>query len=289
MLWLAFALGCAILAGFSAVVSKKALRKESALEFSAALAIVNVVVSIPLIYWIDLDVSAFLLGLVLLTALTAAGGFLLTAKALKHMDISIISPLRNFSPAFTAFFAIILLSEQLNPMHITGIGTLIFGSYVLEVNFKKHDLFTPFKKIASSKYVHLLFLSMVFYGMSSVAGKYALSFADPITLLFLLQLFISIIFVVYMLIWRAGATDIKAGFKRAGWLIVIIAVLTVSYRVLQWKAMEIQYVSLVIPIKRLSTLFSTVIGGELFHEEGLAQKAVACLIMIAGATLIALG
>lgn len=289
MLWLAFALGCAILAGLASVLSKEALTKESAIEFSTALAMVNVVVSIPLIYWIDLDVSVFLLGIIFFAALTSAGGFLLTAKALKHMDISIVSPMRNFSPAFTAFFAIILLSEQLSFMHIGGITILVLGSYVLEINFKKHDIFTPFKKVWKSKYLHLLFLSLVIYAISSVAGKYALSFSDPITLLFLIQLFISIIFIFYVSLRRNGPADIKAGFRRAGWIIAVIAVLTVSYRVLQWKAMALQYVSLVIPIKRLSTLFSTVIGGEFFNEEGLLQKAVACVIMILGAALIALG
>lgn len=289
MLWLAFALGCAILAGLASVLSKEALTKESAIEFSTALAMVNVVVSIPLIYWIDLDVSVFLLGIIFFAALTSAGGFLLTAKALKHMDISIVSPMRNFSPAFTAFFAIILLSEQLSFMHIGGITILVLGSYVLEINFKKHDIFTPFKKVWKSKYLHLLFLSLVIYAISSVAGKYALSFSDPITLLFLMQLFISIIFIFYVSLRRNGPADIKAGFRRAGWIIAVIAVLTVSYRVLQWKAMALQYVSLVIPIKRLSTLFSTVIGGEFFNEEGLLQKAVACVIMILGAALIALG
>jgi len=48
-------------------------------------------------------------------------------------------------------------------------------------------------------------------------------------------------------------------------------------------------VSLVIPIKRMSTLISTVVGGELFGEEHLLRKSVACLVMIAGAYLIIVG
>jgi uncharacterized membrane protein len=45
-------------------------------------------------------------------------------------------------------------------------------------------------------------------------------------------------------------------------------------------------ISLVIPIKRLSALFSTVIGGELFHEKYLLRKSIACVVMIIGAVLI---
>ena len=289
MEWFVFALGCAILAAFAAVLSKEALNKENAVEFSTALAITNVVVSIPLVYWLNINIQPVVWCVIFFSASLGAGGFLLTAKALRHMEISVISPLKNFSPAFTAFLAFIFLSEQLTLMHVAGISVLILGSYILEIDFEKHDMLGPLIEIKNSKYIHVLFGSLAFYAVSAISGKYALSFANPITVLFLTQLFVAIVFLVYITVFYDGKRDIIDGFENAGKIIVAIAALTVSYRVLQYQAMSMEYVSLVIPIKRMSTLFSTVIGGELFHEEGVWRKSMACVIMILGATLIVLG
>ena len=45
-------------------------------------------------------------------------------------------------------------------------------------------------------------------------------------------------------------------------------------------------ISLVIPIRRMSALFSTIIGGSIFHEDHHLQKIGASAVMIAGALII---
>jgi len=44
--------------------------------------------------------------------------------------------------------------------------------------------------------------------------------------------------------------------------------------------------SLIIPIKRTSTLFSSIIGGKLFHEKHLFKKIIAIIIMLFGILLL---
>ncbi|MFP4116372.1 MAG: hypothetical protein ACLFTQ_04235 [Candidatus Aenigmatarchaeota archaeon] len=105
----------------------------------------------------------------------------------------------------------------------------------------------PLREAKSSKYLHILFASLVVYGFSAISGKYALSFATPITVLFLTQFFVALVFLGYITIFYDGISDVKDGFSRAGWLILLVAVLTVSYRVLQYFAMSLQYVSLSSP------------------------------------------
>ncbi|MDY6770395.1 MAG: hypothetical protein SV186_00385, partial [Candidatus Nanohaloarchaea archaeon] len=68
--------------------------------------------------------------------------------------------------------------------------------------------------------------------------------------------------------------------------VLLAAAMTTSYRLLQMQAFSMAMVSLVVPIKRLSTLLATVIGGELFHEERLLQRSLASLVMVAGAYLV---
>ncbi len=289
MEWFIFAFGCAVLAALSAILQKKTLLKEHAAEFSSTFSVIVVLVSLVLIPWVEFNITWFMLSIIFASAFFAAIGFLLTVKALRHMDISVVSPMRNLSPALLAIIAFFVLGERLTLMQITGIVVLIIGSYILEIDHKKHSLLSPFRELWKSKYLHLLLISLVSYAFSAVTGKYALSFVKPITLVFFSQIFVAILFFLLLDFEYNGIEGIKHGLKNFGWLILVAAVLTVSYRVLQSQAMSMALVSLVIPIKRLSTLFSTIIGGELFKEHGLKEKCIACIIMIAGATLIVLG
>jgi len=45
-------------------------------------------------------------------------------------------------------------------------------------------------------------------------------------------------------------------------------------------------IALIIPIKRTSTLFTTIFGGKLFHEKNLSVKILACIIMVWGTVFI---
>jgi len=287
--WFIFALVAAILNAFVALIEKKALFKEHATEFSATLAVLNFLVITPFFFLVDFGFPFFILVLIIVSAFLASMGFLLVAKAVRHMEISAASPLLNFGPGFTALIAVLILGETLTPTNILGVITLIAGSYVLEIDFRSHDMMTPFRKIYKSRYIHYIFLAIGSYSLSSVVCKYVLDFVSPITLIFVEQFFIAVIFLGILYIFYDGFKGVSNGFKRVGWILMVMAILTVSYRLLQSVAIKMTFVSLVMPIKRLSTLFATIMGGEIFREHGLYQKVSACIIMVIGAALVILG
>jgi drug/metabolite transporter (DMT)-like permease len=102
------------------------------------------------------------------------------------------------------------------------------------------------------------------------------------------QILIAINFGFLMLYKKINlALIIKNSFSKNIKTILLVAVLTVSYRVAQNYAVSLAAVGLVTAVKRSSSLFTTLIGGEIFHEKELIKKSVACLIMILGVFLIA--
>lgn len=141
MEWFIFALGSAIFSALSAVLVKKTLFKEHATEFSATFAIIVIILSFILFPWVKFNLSPYLFLLIFISASLAALGFLLTMKCMRHMDISEVSPIRNFEPAFLAIFALILLGERLTSIQFLGIGVLILGSYFLELDHTKKDIY----------------------------------------------------------------------------------------------------------------------------------------------------
>ena len=68
-----------------------------------------------------------------------------------------------------------------------------------------------------------------------------------------------------------------------------ISLLTVTSRMLYIISVQGATLALALAVKRTSTLFTTVVGGELFHEKNLRRKVIAASVIILGAMAIILG
>jgi len=118
--WYIFALMAAGLAAAASLTGKKALIKEHAMEFAAVLAVTNLFLSLFLIPKVSLDFSMQLFWLMFLVAILATLAYLFVAKAVRHMEISVSSPMLNFGPAIAALMAFLILGEKLTPIQIGG-------------------------------------------------------------------------------------------------------------------------------------------------------------------------
>ncbi|RME30735.1 hypothetical protein D6789_04760, partial [Candidatus Woesearchaeota archaeon] len=85
---------------------------------------------------------------------------------------------------------------------------------------------------------------------------------------------------------RFDMGDLKKDFREDGkWLALAGALFFISI-LLGLKTLELAPVSLAIPIRRTSALFSIVLGGRMFHEKNIKRKLSAATLMVLGAALI---
>ena len=287
MQWYFFAILTALLTAAAAIVEKKTLLKEHAMEFSAVLAVFNFLIALVLLPYINFNFSLKILVMIYTASVLATIAFLFIAKAVRHMDISVVSPLLSFSPAVVAGLAFFILGEKISYMQLGGISLLIIGSYILELH--NHGTKKIFTKTFKSNYFYYIFLALILYAFCSILDKLILNSISPLTYIPIVHFFIAINFIVLICIFHNGFKGIKHGVKSAGKWIFLVAVLVTGYRLSQAQAVSMTYVSLVIPIKRMSAFFATVIGGKVFHEKNLAKRTLACVIMLAGAFLVILG
>lgn len=287
MQWYFFAILTALLTAAAAIVEKKTLLKEHAMEFSAVLAVFNFLIALVLLPYINFNFSLKILVMIYTASVLATIAFLFIAKAVRHMDISVVSPLLSFSPAVVAGLAFFILGEKISYIQLGGILLLIIGSYILELH--NHDTKKIFTKTFKSNYFYYIFLALILYAFCSILDKLILNSISPLTYIPIVHFFIAINFIVLICIFHNGFKGIKHGVKSAGKWIFLVAVLVTGYRLSQAQAVSMTYVSLVIPIKRMSAFFATVIGGKVFHEKNLAKRTLACVIMLAGAFLVILG
>lgn len=285
--WYVLALGGALFLALSEVVGKKVMFHEHALEFltmRSSFMLLLVVTLIPFVEWEALTLPIILFIYVISLMLTAA--LLYRMKALRHLEVSYVGPLMNLSPLLLLVVAFVFLGERITGMQFLGILAMLIGTYTLQG--REHgSLLAPLKKMLSSRHVHYLLFAISVLSLTGVLEKYTITFlgVPPLTHLFVVWLCIGANLLV--LDWfRFGLEDIRRDARRdAPWVFSSAALffLSVVFGLLSIAAAP---VSLVIPLRRTSALFSITIGGRLFHERNLMRKLVAAGLMVLGTALI---
>ena len=287
MLWIIYALLSAIFLSLSEIFQKKGLFKEHALEFNILKFGFATIILIIVLFFVEFkQIPLYLWGLAVLANTFGAIGNLYRSKAYKHMEISSAAPFFNLSPAIVAIFAFFFLGEVLNLSQIMGIIILVIGTYLLEIDFDKHSVLDPIKKMIKSKYIHFIFITLIVFAFAANLDRKVLtSNVSPIQYLFIAVIVILIDYLIYALI-KYGIEGIKTSFRKPKKEAFISAIFWITEMIFAFKAFSLYLIGPVVAVKRLNTLFTTIFGGRLFKEKGLYWKGVVCLIMFFGIYLI---
>ncbi len=294
MNWLFWTILSAVFVALANITRKEGLKKEHALEFATTRSLLASIMILPLIFFVDFSVPVWIILLMLFIGFAAAFGRLFYSKAYRHMDVSSVAPMRNLSPFFLVILAIVFLKETVTMNQLLGIGLLLVGAYVLQIDHKISNLKAPFAKIWKSKHYHYIIFGALVYSFTAMLDKYVVNSMQSaghgtnaqFTMIFFIWISLSATLSLMTAVKYKFFIEIKHAWHK-GWLwIVLSAAFAVGATVTYYLAISMAFVGIVIPVKRLSTLFETLIGGELFHEKGLMLKMVACVIMISGAILV---
>lgn len=289
MSWIVFALLAAVFTSASALFEKKTLQKTHAASFVADLSVINFFIALILFAPLS-DFSQVNLNILLLVGfacLLGAVGFLFITKAMRHMEVSTVSPMLTLEPGLVALFALFLLGEKLAANQWLGIVILVIGTLLLETAAIK-EYRGELKKLFFSPHTRYLYFAVLIYSLTSIFDRLVLSrlgISVP-TYTLLIHTFQAAIFIGLIMFKYGGLADIFGTFKKFGFLIFAISLFTVLYRFFQMQAVALASIGLVIAIKRTSSLFTTIIGGEIWHEHNLGKKIIACVIMVIGAVLV---
>ena len=144
----------------------------------------------------------------------------------------------------------------------------------------------PFIHLFKSKYTQYLFLSLILYSFVSILDKVILTKTNQFTYLFFVQFFIMINFIFIIHLLHDGFKGIKHGITSAGKWIFFLALIFILQRTTYLASVSLVQVSLAFPLYRAGTLFSTIVGGQIFKDKHLVSRTVSCVIMVIGVVLI---
>ncbi len=283
--WWAFAFASAIFATFFTIFRKKGTRKENALEFELTRTTFNALFGLLLLPILTFKYTLTSVLIIYFTSILASIGILLASKSLRHSEISQVIPLHNLTPGFLAVLAFLFLGETLNKNQIIGLVLLIIGAYVLET--EHHNPLKSFLKHMKSRYVDYAIISSFIFSITALLDKYIINlYTTPFDFLFLICIFIAINFTIISFVSNNGMDSMKNCLKTTKYNVILTAFFSFLANATYLYAISLNFVSLVMPISKLSILMSTLIGGEIFHEKGLLKGAISSVIMIIGTILI---
>jgi transporter family protein len=240
-----------------------------------------------LIPYTNLKLSLPTLVLIYITSLIATIGIVFRVKALRHMDVSVVAPLMNIDPIFVMILAFFFLGETIAAKQIFGVIIIVFGAYLLEANGNIRHFTAPIKEMWKSKYTHYIIFAVFLFSIEATIEKNILTnYAPVFSFLFYFWIFVFLNFMLISIMRYDGVNQLKRGLREGGYWIFTISILAIVSSFLFMKAIFLGPISLFVSIKRISSVFSTFLGGELFHEKFLKIRLICALIMFVGAYLV---
>jgi bacterial/archaeal transporter family protein len=277
--------GSALFFSLNHILRKKILENSNVLEMMIITGSMGFLMMLPFIGFIDFNVSPRNLFLILINAVLAISGTFLLNIAYKNCEISTVSPLLNINPLFVILLSYFALGEVLNNIQFAGVVLILIGGYIITLKSVGH-FFRPFTSMPK-KYFLLVLTTLVLWSFCPILIRIVILKTDALTYMFFYSMSLFWILIIVM-VARNKFLDVIALAKERWLLLAITSLFWVTSDFLQMAAIAIPsaLVSLLMPVKRISNLFTVTLGGSLFKEKNLKMKSTACVIMLIGLFVI---
>ena len=223
-------------------------------------------------------------GFIILKSLIMASSWVLAYQALKHLPITIVTPIRSAGPFFTFIGAIFIYNEKPNFYQWIGFFMIIISVLLYSKIGKKEGI--VFKK---NKWIFAI-IGATFLGASS--GLYDKFLIQNLTLNPQTLQFWFCFYTVFVLLFILCITWFPFSAKRKDfkwrWSIPAVGILLQTADYFYFKALQDPdaLIMLLSAIKRSQILIAVVVGGVVFKEKNKRKKLVPLFGILLGVFLI---
>lgn len=292
-LWVIFALISAAIFSAKDIIVKNLFNHHEMTPDNAVIQEYIGYLTLTVIFIPFINFSAFLAHwqLFLLKSLFIGSVGYMYFRLLEKHSISMVAPLLNLSPAFLLLFSAVFLSEMISPQQIGGVILIVVATYYLQVVLAHHNTKKCHKKhwySVQKKDVYFfgtVLAMLITISLTAVTDKLLLQQVNWQSNLFFMSI---IILIIYTIIKKPIKIKESILLFKKHPLSIVFTITNVISTVFILLAIAIpeSLVALVIPLRRTSTLFTSIFGGLLFHEDHLFKKVLSIIIMLAGIVLI---
>jgi transporter family protein len=285
-MWLIYGLGSALFAGITSVLAKIGIKNVDSNLATALRTVVVLVFAWAMVLMVgSFDQIAAISGksllFLVLSGLTTGGSWICYFKALQLGDVNKVVPIDKSSTILTMLLAFLLLGEPISTNMILGMVAIGAGTYLM-IQKQKGTA----ESGANGQWLVFALFSALFASLTSILGKIGIEGVESNlgTAIRTAVVLVMAWVVVFMTKGQKGIHRID----RKSWLFIGLSGLATG---LSWmcyyKALQLGRASLVVPVDKLSILF-TVGFAYLFLRETLNRRSLIGLVLLTTGTLLLL-
>ncbi len=220
----------------------------------------------------------------LLKAVIVSSSWIFAYFALKHLPISIVTPIRSSAPVWTFIAATIIFNERPTKLQLAALLIIFVSFYYFSTVGKLEGI-----KFHKNKWVLFTILATLLGTASALFDKYLIAQAgfSPITVQAWFSFYlVAVLGLVTLLLWYPGRANTTPFQFR--WSILAIGIFLIFADFVYFKALDIDGVllGLLSAIRRSSVVVSFGIGAMMFNELNRLKKAIALTGVLAGVFII---
>ncbi len=282
-MWILYAFGSAFFAGATSILAKIGVKDVDSHVATAIRTIVVLIFSWLMVFIVGsqgtiADISTRTFIFLILSGLATGASWLCYFKALQLGDVNKVVPIDKSSTILTMILAFIFLGENITINMIIGMIGIGIGTYLMIQKKEESN-----KIIRGKSWIVYAVLSAVFVSLTSILAKVGIENVES-NLGTAIRTIVVLIMAWVIVFVTQKQNDVKKIDKRSLIFIILSGIATGGSWLCYYKALQDGLASIVVPIDKLSILF-TVLFAYIFLKEKLSKKSVLGLILIVVGTL----
>ena len=224
--------------------------------------------------------------LLLLKAVIVLSSWLCGYIGIKHLPITIVSPIQSTRPVIVLLGALLLFGETLNLYQWIGVIMAILSVFLLSRSGKREGI-----HFANNRWVAFVALAALFGAVSALYDKFLMRSLEPILVQSWFNLYQCILMGCIALLLNALWPAQRGRKFHWSWAIPMISLFLgfADFCYFSSLAQEGALIAVVSMIRRGSVVVSFAFGAFLLHEKNLKSKAIDLLLIIIGLFFLYLG
>ena len=224
--------------------------------------------------------------LLVLKAVIVLGSWLCGYIGIKHLPITIVSPIQATRPVLVLLGALLLFGERLNGYQWAGVLMAIFSLYMLNRSGKQEGI-----NFANNRWVFFVAMAALLGAVSALYDKYLMRNLEPMLVQSWFNLYQCLLMGAIVVVMNLCSSQQRNRRFVWRWSIPMISIFlaVADFCYFSALAQEGALVAVVSMIRRGSVLVSFIFGALLLREKNLKSKALDLLLIFIGLLLLYIG
>ncbi|NMB71797.1 MAG: EamA family transporter [Bacteroidales bacterium] len=297
MVWSLLAVASAFLLGIYDILKKSSLRGNYVFPVLFISCVTGALLFLPpivlssagtfspdsLLYVPDISSQGHLL--VFFKSLLVASSWILAYFAIKHLPLTIASPIRASAPLWTLLGAVLLFGEKMNGLQWAGILTTLLFYYLFSLAGKKEGI--DFRK---NRWILYMVLATILGSISALYDKFLVLRLGRMAVQAWYSVYLVPVMLVMLIIsWQSGRSSFLP--YRWTWTIPLIGITLSVADFLYFYSLSLPgaLIGVVSTLRRGSVLVSFLGGAHFFKDKNIKVKFLILAGILAGILIIVAG